>query len=285
MHQILIKRTSIVTVFFRPILALIFLAHLLVTSHVRAQSYNYPGGIIDMEIAKESTRLPEIKYGIRDVTIIDQKNTWRILLGIDLKTIPGEYLIYVKRQSQDSSAYSEKFEVRQQDTRFIDAKTDRQTTAIYHDNFSDIAFYNTVQPELPLYYPAKGMWADYFGYINTTSAQTMVDARNYISLTTTELLTVTAPQNAIVSRIVENSSEDNENTKKNYTLFLDHGRGLYSIISGVTDITIETGNGVQAGAVLGKVYSASNNTSQPRTLIWQTVLNGAYVNPSIFIKL
>ena len=250
-----------------------------------AQSYNYPGGIIDFEITKESTNLPEVKYGIHDVTVIDNTFSWRIVLGIDLNTIPGVYLIYIKRQTEDSSAYNVKFEVQQQEPRFIDSPIDSQKMALYQQNFSDVGFNNTVQPELPLIYPAKGLWADYFGYININPKIDSVDARNYISLTTTELMPVVAPANAIISRIVEINTDRDNNDKKNYTLFLDHGRGLFSIISGVTDITIELGNGVKAGAVLGKVYSNGKTNSQPRTLIWQTLLNGAYVNPSILTKL
>ncbi|MBX2846684.1 MAG: peptidoglycan DD-metalloendopeptidase family protein [Acidiferrobacterales bacterium] len=250
----------------------------------QSQRYNYPGGIINLEISKESTRLPEVKFGIRDATLIDNKNSWRILVGIDLETVPGEYLIYIKRQSEDSTPYSSKFEVIQQDTLILDLENDSQPASLHHDNFTDISFNNTVHPELPLAFPAQGMWADYFGYISASSQQKKLDTRNYISLTTTEIMTVTAPQHGIITRIIENESDDKQSTKKNFTLFLDHGRGLYSVISGVTDITIDVGNGVQAGAILGKVYSKSNDSSEPRTLIWQTVLNGAYVNPTILTK-
>ena len=250
-----------------------------------SQIANYPGGVVEFSIIKESTDLPEVKYGLQDVAVLDAKHSWRILLGIDLKTLPGEYLLYIKRQTDDSTAYNLKFEIAQQESSFINTSIDSQITAIYHDSFSDIEFNNSVEPELPLKHPAQGTWADYFGYININSDSNVVDARNYISLTTTNLIAVTAPQNAIISRVVENTPKDNTNNKKNYTLFLDHGRGLFSIISGITDITIEPGNGVKAGAILGKIYSDGNAGSEPNTLVWQTVLNGTYVNPSIFTKL
>lgn len=252
---------------------------------VYAQNNNYPGGVVEFEITKESTDLPEVKYGIRDVTIIDQQSHWRILLGIDLKTLPGEYLVYVKDQSENSSAYSLKFEVSQQKTQFFSSITAGSTTSIYHDKFSDIEFENSVQPELPLQYPAKGQWADYFGYVSNSTDIDDIDSRNYISLTTTELTPVIAPHNAIVSRIVETSSENGDIPKKEYTLYLDHGRGLYSILTGVSDLTIETGNGVLAGAVLGKIHSSDDSNSQPNVLTWQAVLNGAYINPNILIKI
>jgi murein DD-endopeptidase MepM/ murein hydrolase activator NlpD len=99
-----------------------------------------------------------------------------------------------------------------------------------------------------------------------------------VSLTTTELSNVIAPQNAIVSRI-----EFDENQTELATLFLDHGRGLYSIISGMSDLTVEIGNGVIAGAVLGKM--PLDKTGSPTTLIWQCVINGVYINPLILTKI
>jgi septal ring factor EnvC (AmiA/AmiB activator) len=68
------------------------------------------------------------------------------------------------------------------------------------------------------------------------------------------------------------------------TVFLDHGRGVYSILSGVADLSIEVGNGLVAGAIIGKLPS-SVNTDQPSTLIWQSVVNGVYVNPLILTEL
>ena len=64
-------------------------------------------------------------------------------------------------------------------------------------------------------------------------------------------------------------------------MFLDHGRGLYSVIRGVTDLSIETGNGVMAGAVLGKspVYEGRNST-----ISWQVIMNGVYVNPVLLVE-
>jgi len=247
---------------------------------------NVPGGIIDFKLQKLSTDLPEIKYGLHEVTIIDKKSYWQVLIGIGLETIPGEYLLYVKHQLEDSVAFSQKFQVRQQPVEFITPQVaNSQVLSIEHDNFSDIKFENTAEPTLPLRYPSQGHWANYFGHIHTKGKN--IKSRNFISMTTTALATVTAPQNAIVSRIIETpdaTRAKRNNHKANYTIFLDHGRGLYSVLTGVSDLTIEVGNGVLAGAVLGKIHSNDTTNSKPRTLIWQTVLNKAYVNPVILTQ-
>lgn len=261
---------------------------LLFSTTLLAELYNYPGGIVDITVRKQSPDLPTVKYGLKDVAVIDQDTSWRILVGVDLATVPGDYLLYIKSQTEDNVAYSQKFQVGQKNLVFFDdSLSDKAVDSIFYEDFSDINFTNSVQPELPLTPPAEGNWADYFGQINVVSlnnpSKNDIEARNYISLTTTELLAITAPQNAIVSRIIKHPISENPQNKTNHTLFLDHGRGLYSILSGVTDITVEAGNGVQAGAVLGKLYLQPNG--EPSTLTWQTVLNDTYVNPTILTQI
>lgn len=270
----------------------IWLASVYLSTIVQAKDFQYPGGIVDLTLEKTSSDLPVIKYGLHETTIIDQGTHWRILVGISLDTLPGEYLLYVKHQTKDSVAFNKRFHINQKSTAFLKQEEfSSQTTTHNYDHFSDIDFTNSAAPEIPLRYPAKGQWANYFGAFDNSNTR----ARNFISLTTAEQITVVAPQNAIVTRIIENpikrTSQRNDSSrtseqKANYTLFLDHGRGLYSILSGLMDITVETGNGVLAGNVLGKVHSQQNALSnQSSTLIWQTVLNDAYVNPTILTQL
>ena len=84
-----------------------------------------------------------------------------------------------------------------------------------------------------------------------------------------------------------------------FSVILDHGRGLYSIIHGLEEITVATGNGVVAGAVLGKARFQtdipssggfiSSETSQINSGVseirWQCLLNGAAVDPLILTQL
>jgi len=260
---------------------------------VLSKEFNYPGGIIDIRIDKQSNELPEVKYGLQDVTIIERAKSWQILIGIDLDTLPGEYLVYIKRAVPGSSALSHTFQVRQNPGQILKrSNADAHDIEIRHSSMSDIGYANTQQPSLPLAYPAGGQWADYFGYTVADQQRGKTTTQNYITLTTTELINVIAPQNAIVSRIQPYQKRVTGRTPKPATalstVFLDHGRGLYSIISGITDLSVKTGNGVVAGAVIGKTPSSSGRdglSNQPSELIWQCVLNGAYINPIILTQI
>jgi len=254
---------------------------LLSFSNVNAESntsYSYPGGIAELRLNKLSDQLPEIKYGIHDPVLIEHKHYWQVLIGIDLETLPGEYLVYLKRSVEDARSEHLTFNVEQRSYPLhVDTKLSIKRAHKVHKSMSDIDFSNTQQPNLPLRPPAAGQWADNFGHIVIDNKKDKAASQNLVSLTTTELLTVNAPQNAIVSKI-----ETNNNGLS--TVFLDHGRGLYSIVAGVSDLSVEAGNGVVAGAVIGKLPSQKDGNVIKR-LTWQCILNGAYVNPLILTQL
>lgn len=245
---------------------------------VSAQEYRYPGGIVELQIARQSDDIPEVRFGLRSPAIIDAGSHWRILVGVELGTLPGEYVVYIKRAIKGNTAFSEKFQV-QQKIYPLKAAQEGVASQITHEGFSDLDFDNSAQPNLPLLYPVDlaGQWSDNFGYlVEQPDDQSMV-AQNYLSLTTTAMAPVVAPQNAIVSKIVRHQTGL-------ATIYLDHGRGLYSIISGLQDLSVTTGNGVVAGAVIGKL-PANQMNSTISTLFWQCVLNGVYVNPIILTRL
>ncbi len=245
---------------------------LLATDLVYAE-HNYPGGIVAFSITKESSELPEVRYGTREPIVIERARHWHILVGLSLETLPGEYLIYIKRAVDDSRAFVETFNVEQKN--YSTLSGNRQAKNIYakHTVLNDLDFKNTDQPTLPLRYPVESDWIKRFGQVLNTKSEEVI-RQNLISTVITNISTVVAPQNAIVSRIETDEFDIS-------TLFLDHGRGLYSVIRGVTDLSIETGNGVMAGAVLGKspVYEGRNST-----ISWQVIMNGVYVNPVLLVE-
>jgi len=250
----------------------LFVLVLLMVNNTHAQ-HNYPGGIVELLIDKESPQLPEVRYGTREVIVIEKDTQWRVLVGLGLDTLPGEYLIYIKRATQDSRAFVERFNVEQKDYPILRVNRKASDIHIQHSSLSDLDFSNTEQPSLPLRYPVDGNWTKRFGQVSNTNSDKVV-RQNLVSINITQISTVIAPQNAIVSRIETNEFDIS-------TLFLDHGRGLYSIIHGVSDLSVQTGNGVVAGAVLGKSAYYEGRASLIR---WQCVMNGVYINPILLTE-
>ena len=268
----------------RPLLFCVaLLGHTLASAAANAPGgkFNYPGGVVELYLAKESGVLPQVNFGTHEPVIIQQTDFWRILIGLSLDTLPGEYIVYVKEFESELPAHAVKFDVTQKPYPVLEISEQRQPEQILHSVMSDIDFNNTEQPNLPLLQPVNGRWEDLFGHIAAEPEEKIenssVRGQNYVSLTTTELANVVAPQNAIVSRI-----EYGNDAQMLATVFLDHGRGLYSIIAGLTDLTVDAGDGIVAGAVIGKL---PENPDGPSVLIWQCVTNGVFVNPLIMTRL
>ena len=241
--------------------------------NVHAQ-FNYPGGLIELLIDKKSKELPQVRYGTREPIIIEYPNRWQILVGLSLETLPGDYLVYIKRATEDSRAFSLTFKVDQKNYPVLSVNRTKKDVYIKHEKLSDLDYRNTGQPALPLRYPIQGEWSKSFGHVLNTNDDEVVQ-QNLISIRITQIGTVVAPHNAIVSRIETNEFDVS-------SIFLDHGRGLYSIINGITDLSVETGNGVVAGAVLGKSPYYEGRASY---VSWQCVMNGVYINPVILAEL
>lgn len=242
---------------------------------------SFPGGIVELRINKESDQLPTVKFGTKEPIIIEQAEEWRILLGLNLNTLPGDYLVYVKRATKDSSAFNLKFTVAQKKYLLSESVISAKNMALFrqsHSSLSNIDFTNSEQPSLPLQLPIEGRWQDSFGTLFQSQNDKTLIKQNLVSYQAIPYAAVRAPQNAIVSNIVLNGSGQT-------TIYLDHGRGLYSILSGLSDLTVEIGNGVVAGAVLGKMLPI-NSDQQPENylaatpmLSWQIVMNDNYINP------
>lgn len=259
-------------------------------SQVQTQNkkYNYPGGVVELYIPKTSSAVPLARYGTREITLLDQTEQWCLLIGLDLSTLPGEYIASIAEP--DVPAYAVKFDVEQ--TVYSElADHGVSSLDIQHSIFSELDYQNTNQPELPLKLPVAGLWISAFGKVAISPNDIVNDkqrfnsmakalaAKNFIYLDSTQIETVLSPHNGIVSRIVK--TDDDAATA---TVFIDHGRGLFSIITGLDQLTVEVGSGVVVGAVIGRLPALQAGI-QTSKLIWQTVLNGAYVNPLILTKL
>lgn len=248
---------------------------------------NFPGGVAMFDIEKLSDDLPDVKYGLAEPAILDQVTYWTIIIGIGLDTLPGEYVAYIKHGGKNVSGLHKKIIVRQHNPPYFQAKpkqvSEFESLKVDHKSLSSIDFNNTQQPNFPLQRPLSGEWSDYFGHNISLNLKKGLITPNAVSLTTTQLASIVSPQNAIVTKIETIDGDLNR-------VFLDHGRGVYSIISGITDLTVEVSNGIVAGAVIGKLPS-NNRTNRKDSvikanrLVWQTVMNGEFVNPLLLTNL
>lgn len=284
-----------------------------------AQHYNFPGGVVDLRWPKTSDELPIVKYGLSEPILFDLGDSWRCLVGLELDTLPGEYVVYVKESDSELPAFALRFSVEQRLYPVFTARIPKAEYSQRIDKFSILDFVNSIPPELPLQPPVDIDWQDTFGrvFVDENQAQSSSDfvsqngqILSIATVSTGGALVVVAPQNGIVCNLYP-SPNRRAGDDESMLLIIDHGRGLFSCLDGIRDLTVELGNGVVRGAVLGKVQREQRGTEGNRSAFdtkakqtesrltatttnaeaeqiafrWFCIINNAYVNPLILTEL
>ena len=271
-------------------------------SFARTSDNSHPGGVAQLTIAKKSESLPIVRYGLLEPAILDNGDKWLILIGVGLNQLPGEYLLYTRQAGEDEPAEFLKFSVDHKDYPIINIASDELVELEEFDSISELDFNNSQPPVLPMKPPFAGQWNKDFGQLflladNDNPDDSKMVAQNYTWSTAPQLSLVRAPQSGIVTKITSNEKDVSN-------VIIDHGRGVYSLLHGLTDLTIKVGNGVVAGAVLGKVPAlGSRNSRSPGArspvvaspdrssdvanarVYWQVQLNDVFVNPLLLTQL
>lgn len=259
---------------------------------------NYPGGVASLMVPKISEDIPTVRYGLKEPAILDNGDEWQVLIGLDLTLLPGEYLVYVQHVSDDENTEFLKFQVDYKHYPLSTSPKKGGANSKYRlaklpkfKKLSDLDFSNSQPPILPMQLPFTSQWNTEFGQLFASEEGQGMLAQDYTFAQPLASTLVLAPQAAIIAKVTLAESDT-------YSVVLDHGRGVFSVLHGLSDLTVEVGNGVVAGAVLGKVPSKVADKRPPargqarKTAItmgtkvyWQVQLNGVFVNPLLMTQL
>ncbi len=236
-----------------------------------------PGGVVEISVPKTNDVPPNVRFGLSEVAVIDRDQRWLALIGLDLKQLPGEYIVYVRQAESDEPAAFVAFEVLHNDYNSQVTRSETHATflppSINIETLSVLDFTNSQPPTFPFSFPVDSDWQNGFGsraHENSVESQVQV---NYITTDAPMRALIRAPQRGIVSNVIQNGPS-------NATVVLDHGQNVFSVLHGLDELAVEIGNGIEANAVIAKV-PATQNALQPPSVIWQVSMNGAYVDPEL----
>lgn len=246
------------------------------------EEFQHPGGIYLLPLEKKSSIPPIVRYGIKEAAVLEYDKEWVALIGISIHQLPGEYLVYYRHSAKDEVANFMKFNVRARKT--VTSEVAERMFPPEIEQLSALDFENTAPPKVPLSLPFQSAWTDEFG-ISRSNRSNRINAVDYLYTLISERSLIRAPQSGFVSNIT-NSDDGTQ------SIVIDHGQGLYSLIHGLSDLTVEVGNGVTNRAVIGKVATPvqseskdGDNETQLGRISWQVQLNGVFVNPNYLTQL
>lgn len=122
--------------------------------------------------------------------------------------------------------------------------------------------------------PAKGWFSSFFGlrriYNNVHQGR-----HTGLDIAANTGAPIVAAANGIVSAVADRVLTGN-------TVYINHGEGLFTIYCHMSKVDVKAGQSVKQGQLIGEVGATGRVTGAH--LHWEVVLNGAKVNPMLFLN-
>ena len=248
-------------------------------------SSNVPGGIAVIPLGSVSTSAdrPQSWFGDQPVLVTSDHNQWYAVVGLSLDVTPGSHELRVNMGGDtkamdfvvNTKNYPEQH-VTLEDTSKVqlsdedEVRAEREIAAITELKHHWRAAQHT---DLAFILPAKGRLSGRFG------------VRRFFN---DELRSPHAGLDVAVARgtPVKASAQGQVLAVGDYffngkTIFVDHGNGLITMYCHLDRIDVKTGETVRKGQRIGR--SGQTGRATGPHLHWSVVLNGAMVDPELFI--
>jgi len=249
------------------------------------QSSNVPGGVAIIPLGSVSTSAdtPQTWFGDQPVLVTSDHDQWYAVVGLPLDMTPGSHELRVKiggvTKMQDFEVNTKHYpeqHITLEDTSKVElsaadeARADRELAVIQELKRHWRAAQNT---DLAFILPAKGRLTGRFGL------------RRFFN---EEPRSPHAGLDMAVARgtPVKASAQGQVLAVDDYffngrTIFVDHGNGLITMYCHLERIDVKTGETVSKGQRIG--LSGKTGRATGPHLHWSVVLNGAMVDPELFI--
>lgn len=242
-----------------------------------------PGGVAEILVAAGAAPRPEVRFGSRPVLLQQRRDGWHAIVGLPLDTPVGEQKLDI---GPADASHSLPFQVAAKDyptqklkianpkmvtpdpddLARINAERERQIAI--RSRFRDVPVART---DLAL--PADGRLSSRFGLRRVFNGEPRAPHTG-LDVAVPTGTPIRAPADGVVSLV----DEFYFNGK---TVFVDHGQGFVSMLCHLDQATVEAGQPVRRGEVLGQ--SGHSGRATGPHLHWSVYLNGAAVDPALFI--
>ena len=222
-----------------------------------------PGGIAVIEIGRNYGEGYEARFGRTPILVLERQGVWFGIVGIDLDTALGNYLISVKSPENVTSLG---FYVKPHSYPF---KENFAELGIPKDLDAHSGWRTGLDTSFPLISPVNGTRVEQFG--SRYDADNTAESVRWAVLSDIKDNDVVAPGRGAIADILDTDGINNFVT-------IDHGMGLYSWIGPVRNVVKEKNQSVDEGEALGEL---GIDTVRPHTLYWKVTLNGVAINPEL----
>jgi murein DD-endopeptidase MepM/ murein hydrolase activator NlpD len=247
----------------------------------------YPGGIAVVNLGEAGSPVSEVRFDGKRVMTLRVPDGLFAVVGLSLDTKPGMHNLQVAAANNGTQVnFATAFEVKPKsypaqhltiNPRFLQpskadqARIERETPIIVEarEHWRD-----AVPASLTLQAPASGRQSSNFGLRRVLNGE---ERASHAGLDVA-VPTGTPVHPAAAGQVINTGNYFYSGN----TVFVDHGQGLSTVYMHLSRIDVKVGDTVTPHAVLGAV-GATGLVTGPH-LHWGVLLNGTYVDPSLFMN-
>ncbi|MGV6810317.1 MAG: peptidoglycan DD-metalloendopeptidase family protein [bacterium] len=243
-----------------------------------------PGGVCILPLAPTIMPKPHVHFAGKRITTVEDNGEWKAVIGIPLETDSGQQQLTVRNPTtQQVTQRSFMVEKKQYRTQRLTIKDQSRVNPsgthlqrILREKQLKTQLRQTFSPNLPnfnIIRPLKGRDTGRFGlrrFINgqPRNPHSGMDLAAPIG---TPIRNVSAGQVIYTGRLFFSGN----------VVYIDHGEGLISMYAHLNKIHVRQGQQLAQGEILGTVGKTGRATGPH--LHWSMYLNGAAVNPTLFL--
>ena len=244
-----------------------------------------PGGVSMVDLGVSSDPKPQARYGSKNVLVIEQDGHWKGLVGISLKTLPGNYI--VSYQTDKESNKNKEVAVRVQPKTYPEQRIKMKQKKYVSPNKEQLArikseknhmtklfkIWRDTDVSVDLTWPVDGPLSSPFGLRRFFNDQPR-NPHSGIDIAAPEGTDIVMPSDGVIIDTGDYYFNGN-------TVFVDHGQGMVSMFNHMSKISVETGDKLKRGDKIGEIGKTGRVTGPH--LHWSLSLNEARVDPMLFL--
>ncbi len=244
-----------------------------------------PGGVAVVDLGPTDEPKPLTRYGAKRVLVIKQDGHWKGLVGLSLKTLPGNYIVSYQTKNENSTSkqasikivpktYPEQ-RIKMKQKKYVSPDKEQLSRIKKEKKHMGKLFkvWRDTDVSVDLSWPVNGALSSPFGLRRFFNDQAR-NPHSGIDIAAPEGTDIVLPSDGIII--------DTGNYYFNgKTVFVDHGQGMISMFNHMSKITAKTGDKLQRGDKIGEIGSTGRVTGPH--LHWSLSLNQARVDPMLFL--
>lgn len=269
----------------RHIVLLICLSVADIASAASFSGSSVPGGVSMVDLGASSSPKPRARYGSKNILVIEQDGQWKGLVGVSLKTLPGNYIVSYQTGKDSTSnkevsikitpkTYPEQ-RIKMKQKKYVSPDKEQLARIKTEKKHMGKLFkiWRDTDVSVDLSWPVDGPLSSPFGLRRFFNDQPR-NPHSGIDIAASEGTDIVMPSDGVII-------DTGDYYFNGMTVFIDHGQGMISMMNHMSKIVVKKGDELKRGDKIGEIGQTGRVTGPH--LHWSLSLNQARVDPMLFL--